>query len=69
MFFRKPNPLLLTQYENYSFVATFDKISSNNKVYLLKLLRGLKTPQKFCMEGKKVDLICKKYRMLNTDLT
>ena len=36
-FTTKPKPLSLTQSENYTFVASFDKISSNNnKIYLLK---------------------------------
>ena len=37
IFTTKPNPLSLTQSENYSFGASFDKISSNNnKIYLFK---------------------------------
>ena len=46
--FQEPNPLSLTQSENYSFVASFDKISSNNKnlpIKFLKFFRGLKPPQ------------------------
>ena len=43
--------LSLIQSENYSFMASFDKISSNNnKIYLLKFLNILgvsKTPNKF----------------------
>ena len=36
-FTTKPNPLSMTQSENYSFGASFDKIfSNNNKIYLLK---------------------------------
>ena len=40
MFTTKPNPLSLTHCGNYSFGASFDKISSsNNKIYLLKFSR------------------------------
>ena len=57
MFTIKPNPLSLTQSENYSFGASFDKILSNNKkIYLLKFsnFQGLlKPPKQICMVGKK----------------
>ena len=49
---RKPHPLSLTQSENYSFVASIDKILSNyKKIYLLKILNYLgvsKHPKKIC---------------------
>ena len=46
-FTTKPNPLSLTQSENYFFGASFDKISSNDKnlpIQIFKFFRGLKTP-------------------------
>ena len=45
MFNRKPKSLSLTQSDNYSFVVSFDKISSNSKkiIKIFKLLGGLKT--------------------------
>ena len=46
----------LTQSDNYSFVASFDKISSNNKKNLSKFsnyLRVSKHPQNICMVSKK----------------
>ena len=52
MFSRKANSLSLTQTENYSFGASFDKISSNDKenlpITIFKFIRGLNTsPKKF----------------------
>ena len=56
-FTTKPNPLSLTQSENYSFGASFDKISSNNdKIYLLKFSNFLgvsKLPKQICRVSKK----------------
>ena len=50
-FTTKPKPLSMTQSENYSFGASFDKIfSNNNKIYLLKFSNFLgvsKLPNKF----------------------
>ena len=69
MFTTKPKPLSLTQFENYSFGASFDKISSNNDK-IFKSFRDLKTPQaNWCGNYKKVDTVFKKYDMLlNTGL-
>ena len=57
MFFKKANLLTLTLSENYSFGASFDKISSNNnEIYLLKFSNSLgvsKSPEQICMVGKK----------------
>ena len=42
MFSKKPNPLSLMQYENYSFGGLFDKISTNNnEIYQLNILNSL----------------------------
>ena len=52
-------------------MASFDKILCNNikLIKIFKLFRGLKTPKKTCMVGKKVDLVRKKYDvLLNTGL-
>ena len=49
VFIAIPNHLLLTQSENYSFGASFDKIfSNNNKIYLLKFsnVLGVSKPPK-----------------------
>ena len=58
MFTKKPKPLPSTQCENYFFVVSFDKISSNIlknlPIKIFKLLRGLKTPPKICMVSLKV---------------
>ena len=69
MFSTKPKSLSLTQSAKYSFVASFDKISSNNiKISLLKFFNFLgvaKPPEQICMVSrKKVDLVRKKYGML-----
>ena len=66
MISRKANPLTLKQSENYSFVASFDKISSNTKkFYSLKFSNFLgvsKALQKICMVSKKnVELMRNKY--------
>ena len=57
MLSKKANPLTSTQSENYSFVASFDKISSNDKknlpIKIFKSFSGLKTPQKFVLSVKK----------------
>ena len=65
--YRKTSSLPLTQFENYSFVAFFDKISSNKKkIYLLKFLDYLGLSRH---PPKKLDLVFKKYDMLlNTGL-
>ena len=64
MFTTKLKPLPLTQSENYSFVASSDKISSNiKKIHQLKFLNYLgvsKQPTKISMISEKIDLICKK---------
>ena len=56
-FTTKPNPLSMTQSENYSFGASFDKIfSNNNKIYQLKFSNFLgvsKPPKQICMVSKK----------------
>ena len=53
MFTKKPKPLSLTQSENHSFVASFDKISSNgNEIYVLEFSNYLgvsKPPKKFVL--------------------
>ena len=53
----KTDFLKITQSENYSFVTSFDKISSNNdKIYIKKCSNFLsvsKSSQKNCMVGKK----------------
>ena len=70
---RKANPLSLTMNKNYCFVASFDKISSNNEnIYLLNFLNFLgisKSPKQICMISTKVDLLRKNYDvLLNTGL-
>ena len=72
MFSRKANPLTFTQSENYSFVASLDKISSNDsEICLLKfsIFLGVSKPPKNLYGKKKVDLVHKKYDvLLNTGL-
>ena len=56
MFTEKPNSLSLIRSENYSFGASFDKISSNNdKIYPPKFSNslGVSKPPKNCVVGKK----------------
>ena len=66
MFTKKPKPLSLTKSENYSFVASFDKISSNNKkIYLLKFSNflGISIPpppppqKKICMVSPETNIV------------
>ena len=54
-FTTKPKPLALTQSENYSFGASFDKILSNiNKIWLLKFSNflGVSKPSQTNLYGK-----------------
>ena len=56
-FTTKPNPLSITQSENYSSGASFDKVfSNNNKIYLIKFSNFLgvsKPPKQICRVSKK----------------